>query len=194
MAKTSEVDESTPRAVDPRSKTFEGQAMKILLTFVAALSFASVGCKKKAAEVTGGDCAKAVSNSMALSKAEMEKAPGMDAAMMQKMQDLGVQHCKDDKRSADAIKCMNDAKTMTDAQGCYGKLTPDQQQKMNQAAMDMAMSQHGGGADSAGSAGSASGSAGSAAGSDGAAAGSGSAAAGSGETESGSAGSAAAPR
>ena len=125
----------------------------------------------------------------------MEKAPGMDAAMMQKMADLGVQHCKDDKWSADAIKCMNDAKTMTDAQGCYGKLSPDQQKKMNQAAMDMAMAQHGGGsADSTGSAGSAAGSAGSAAGSD-SAAGSGSAAAGSAETGSGSAaGSAAAPK
>jgi hypothetical protein len=161
--------------------------MKISFMFVVALSFASVGCKKKGAD--GNDCAKAISNSMALSKAEMEKAPGMDPTMMQKMADLGVQHCKDDKWSADAIKCMTDAKSMTDAQGCYGKLTQDQQDKMNKAAMEMAMGPHGGG-----SAGSASGSAGSAAGSDGAAAGSGSAAAGSGETGSGSAGSAAAPK
>lgn len=174
--------------------------MKISFMFVAALSFASVGCKKKSAE--SNDCAKAISNSMALSKAEMEKAPGMDAKM-QKMADLGVQHCKDDKWSADAVKCMTDAKTMTDAQGCYGKLTQDQQDKMNKAAMEMSMGPHGGdsagsagsGSDGTGSAGSASGSAGSAAGSDSAAGGSGSAAAGAGETGRGSAvGSAAAPK
>src|SRR6266496_988883 len=117
--------------------------MKTSLIFVAALSVASAGCKKKTAE--GNDCAKAISNSMALSKAEMERAPGMDAKMMQKMADLGVQHCKYDKWSADAIKCMTDAKTMTDAQGCYGKLTQDQQDKMNKAAMEMAMGRHGGG-------------------------------------------------
>jgi hypothetical protein len=177
-----ELGGSTSRAVDLGSKTFEGQGMKILFMFVAALSFASVGCKKKSAG--GDDCAKAVGNSMALSKAEMEKAPGMDATLMQKMADLGVQHCKDDKWSAEATKCMIDAKTMADAQGCYGKLSKDQQDKMNKAAMDMAMGPHGG-SDTAGAAGSA----GTAAGSDTGAAGSGSAAAGSAETGSGSAGS-----
>ena len=157
--------------------------MKILFMFVAALSFAAVGCKKKPAE-GGGDCTKAINNSMALSKAEMEKTPGMDAAMMQKMADLGVQHCKDDKWSAEAIKCMTDAKAMADAQACYGKLTQEQQDKMNKAAMDMAMGPHGGGsAEPAGSAaGSAEGSA------------PGSAAAGSADTGSGSAGSAAPPK
>lgn len=163
--------------------------MKIMFMFVAALSFASVGCKKKKT-AEGGDCGAAINNSMSLSKAEMEKAPGMDATMMQKMMDLGVQHCKDDKWSADAIKCMTDAKTMNDAQACYGKLTPEQQKKMNQAVMDMAMAKQGGGSAGTGSADT--GSAGSAAGSDSAAAGSGSAAA---ETGSGSAaGSAAAPK
>ena len=155
--------------------------MKTAFAFVAVLSFASVGCPKKVNE--GKYCAKAISNSMALSKAVMEKTPGMDAKMMQRMEDLGVQHCIDDKWSADATKCMTDAKTMTEAQGCYGKLTQDQQDKMNKAAMEMGAS-----------AGSASGSAGSAAGSDSAAGGSGSAAAGSAETGTGSAGSAAPPK
>ncbi|HEY5921095.1 MAG TPA: hypothetical protein VIV11_05460 [Kofleriaceae bacterium] len=158
--------------------------MKISFMFVAALAFASVGCKKKSGEASG-DCAKAINNSMALSKAEMEKTPGMDAAMMQKMADLGVQHCKDDKWSADAIKCMTDAKAMAEAQGCYGKLTQDQQDKMNKAAMEMAMGQQGGGSAEP---------TGSAAGSDSAGAGSGSAAAGSAEAGSGSAGSAAPPK
>ena len=161
--------------------------MKISFMFVAALAFASVGCKKKSGEASG-DCAKAINNSMALSKAEMEKTPGMDPAMMQKMADLGVQHCKDDKWSADAIKCMTDAKAMAEAQGCYGKLTQDQQDKMNKAAMELAVGAQGGSAEPTGSA------AGSAAGSDSAGAGSGSAAAGSAEAGSGSAGSAAPPK
>lgn len=178
------------------------------LVFVAGLSFAAAGCKKSG----GADCAKAVNHSMELSKAEMQKM-GTDAAMMQKMVDLGIQRCKDDKWSADATKCMIDAKTMTDAQGCYGKLTKEQQDKMNKAAMELAMPSHGegdtAGSAEAGSAGGAMGSAGGAGGSDmgsagagsaaagsaGGAAGSGSAAAGSArDTGSGSAGSAAAPK
>jgi hypothetical protein len=176
--------------VDARPETFEGQRMKISFMFVTVLAFAAVGCKKKAPE--GADCAKAIGNSMALSKAEMEKMPGMDATMMQKMVDLGVQHCKDDKWSPDAVKCMIDAKAMADAQACYGKLTKDQQDKMNKAAMDMATAAHGAG--SAGTGSDTAGSAGSAMGSDSGSAGSGSAAAGSADTGAGSAGSAAAPK
>lgn len=163
--------------------------MKISIMFVAVLSLASIGCKKKATD--GNDCAKAINNSMALSKAEMEKAPGMDTSMLQKLADLGAKRCTEDKWSADAVKCMVDAKTMTEAQGCYGKLTPEQQEKMNKAAMEMAMGAQGAGG--AGSAADETGSAGSAAGSDSAAE-PGSAAAGSAEAEGGSAaGSAAAP-
>ena len=163
--------------------------------FVAVLSLGALGCKKKTAE--GGDCAKAIGNSMALSKSDMEKMPGMDAKMLQKMTDVGIQRCKEDKWPADAIKCMTAAKTMGEAQACYGKLTQDQQDKMNKAAVEMVMGPKGG--DRAGSGGA--GSAGSGGGADG----SGSAAAGpagsgsSGspaapEAGSGSAGSAAAPK
>lgn len=168
------------------------------LVFVAVLLFSAPGCKKKG----GADCAKAVNHSMELSKAEMQKM-GTDSAMMQKMVDLGIQRCKDDKWSADATKCMVDAKTMNDAQGCYGKLTSEQQEKMNKAAVELAMPSAGSaaGAGEAGSAaaggdmgsagaGSAAGSAG--AGSDMGSAGAGSAAAGS--AGSGSGGSAAAPK
>src|SRR5690242_16228198 len=98
---------------------------KITVVFVCALAFAAFGCKKKAAG--GGDCAAAINKSMDLAKGDMSKMPGMNDALMQKMRDISVTRCKDDKWSADAIKCMTDATTEADSQKCYGKLTPDQQ-------------------------------------------------------------------
>jgi hypothetical protein len=106
---------------------------KLSFVLVAVLSLAAFGCKKKGG---GGDCASAVHHSMDLSKADMQKM-GTDDKMMQKMVDVGIQHCKDDKWSADAIKCMNDAQTMNDSQACYTKLTAEQQSKMNKAAMEL---------------------------------------------------------
>ena len=165
--------------------------MKTLsLVFVGALAFAAFGCKKKGGDTGGGgaaDCAKAVNHSMELSKAEMEKM-GTDASMMQKMVDLGIKRCNEDKWPADATKCMIDAKTMADAQTCYGKLSKDQQDKMNKAAMELAAP--------AGSAEQGSAAAGSDAGSAAAGSDAGSAAAGSaaGSAAAGSAGSAAAPQ
>ncbi len=105
----------------------------ISLAFVAVLALTTSGCKKK-----GGDCGAAINHSMELSKAEMAKQPGTDEAMMKKMSDLGLQHCKDDKWGDDAIKCMVDAKAMTDSQACFGKLTKDQQDNMMKAAMALA--------------------------------------------------------
>ena len=135
----------------------------ITLVFVAALSLAAIGCKKKGSGTTA-DCARALNHSMELSKAEMAKM-GTDDAMMKKLVDLGIQRCKEDKWPDAALKCMVDAKTMGDAQGCYGKLSQEQQDKMNKAAMEMAAPPAGSG--SAAAAGSAEGSAaGSAAGSD----------------------------
>jgi hypothetical protein len=181
---------------------------KLSIVFVAALSLAPFGCKKKG----GADCDKAITNSMALSKADMAKTPGIDDKMMAKMRDLGLQHCKDDKWSDDIVKCMSDAKTQAEAQGCYGKMTPEQQEKMSRAMMEM-MTPPGGGSAAGGSAGAggsaaADGSAGAATGSDtGSAAGgsagsamgsdtgaAGSAGAGSATDSGGSAGSAAAPK
>jgi hypothetical protein len=118
------------------------------LALVAALSLA--GCKKN-----GPDCAKAIDKSMELSKAEMQ---GVDGKMIQKMKDVGVQHCRDDNWPAEVLDCMSDATTMTASQACYGMLSPEQQQKMNRAAMEMMTP-----AAATGSAGSATGSAGSAA-------------------------------
>jgi hypothetical protein len=116
----------------------------ISILFIAALSFAA--CKKSgdagagsgsAAAATGGDCTKAIAHSMELSKPMMAKM-GVPEATMQKMQDVGVQHCNDDKWPAEAIKCMGEATTMEAGQGCYSKLSTDQQQKMNADAMKLA--------------------------------------------------------
>jgi len=100
------------------------------LSFVLVALLAAAGCKKGG----GDDCATAVNHSMELSK-DMMKKMGNDDAMLGKMRDLGVQHCKDDKWPAEATKCMIDAKDVSEAQGCYGKLSADQQEKMNKAAM-----------------------------------------------------------
>ena len=124
----------------------------ISLVFVTVLAF---GCKKG-----GGDCAKAIDHSMELSKDMMSKMPGMDDKAMAKMHDLGIQHCKDDKWPDEAIKCMTDAKAMSDAQACYSKLSADQQQKMMQAMAEaMPKPAAAPAAPAAGSAGSATGSA-----------------------------------
>jgi hypothetical protein len=123
---------------------------KLSIAFVAALSLASFGCKKK----SGASCEEAIAHSMGLAKADMEKMPGVDDKMLGKLSDLGVQHCKDDKWSAEAIKCMTDAKTQAEAQGCYGKMAPEQQEKMQKGMMEV-MSQAagaGGGSATAGSA------------------------------------------
>lgn len=135
--------------------------ISILLALTAALTV--VGCKKKKAEDTAGSgsapavvatsgatCAEAINHSMELSKDDMAKMPGFDAKMIDKMRELGTKRCDEDKWSGDALKCMVDAKTMADSQGCYGKLTPEQQEKMNKAAMELATPPAG--SDTAGSA------------------------------------------
>jgi hypothetical protein len=106
----------------------------ITIAFAAALSIAALGCKK-----SGADCDKAIDHSMEMSKADMQKMPGMDDKIMHKLKDIGVQHCKDDKWSAEITKCMVDAKTETDGQACYSKLSPEQQKKMNDAMMQTMM-------------------------------------------------------
>jgi len=103
---------------------------KLALVLLAALPFA-VGCKKG-----GADCDAAINHSMELSK-DMMKSMGNDDATMAKMKEAGIQHCKDDKWSDDAVKCMIDAKAMTDAQACYGKLTKEQRDNMKNATKDM---------------------------------------------------------
>jgi hypothetical protein len=105
---------------------------RISLVFMAALSIAVFGCKKK-----GDDCDVAIQRSMELSKADMQKMPGVDDKMLDKMKDVGLARCREDKWSAEALKCMTDAKTEKDSQACYGKLSGEQQAKMNNAAMEL---------------------------------------------------------
>lgn len=109
--------------------------MKLSPLFVAALSIAAAGCKKKAA---APDCAAAIAHSMDLSKDTMAKQ-GLDAATMQKLTEIGITRCKEDKWSAEAVSCMNKALTINDAQACYGKLTKEQQDAMGKATIDAAM-------------------------------------------------------
>ncbi len=103
---------------------------KLSIMIVSALALAAFGCKKK-----GGDCAAAINHSMELSKEAMSKMPGNDDKLMKQMAEIGIQHCNDDKWPAEAITCMTDAKAMADAQACYGKLSADQRDKMQRAAM-----------------------------------------------------------
>jgi hypothetical protein len=117
---------------------------KTSIVLVAALSLAAFGCKKK-----GGDCTAAIANSMEVAKSSMA---GVDKAMLAKMHDLAVKSCQDDKWSDEVIRCMTDAKSETAAQACYGKLTTDQQAKMNKAAADLATTAAGSGSAAAGSA------------------------------------------
>jgi hypothetical protein len=181
------LDNSGDPHIDAPGETPHSRAMKhTSIAFVMALALAAVGCKK-----SGGDCAQAIAHSMEVAKGSMPN----DDKLQTKMRDLGIQHCKDDKWSDETIRCMIDAKTEGDAQGCYGKLSPDQQSKMNKAAMELVAPAVGGPA--AGSAGSdAAGSAGAtppAAGSD-ASAGSAAGSAGSGDGSAADTGSAAAPK
>jgi len=117
---------------------------KTSIVFVASLSLAAFGCKQK-----GGDCTKAIANSMEVSKASMA---GVDKTLVAKMRDLAVKNCQDDKWSGEAITCMTDAKSEAEAQGCYSKLTADQRAKMNKGAMELASPAAGSGTAATGSA------------------------------------------
>ncbi len=105
---------------------------KLSLVFAAALSLTAFGCKKGG----GSDCNTAIDHSMELSKAAMEKS-GIDPKVLVKMKDVGLKHCTDDKWSAEVTKCMIDAKSEKDSGACYAKLSPEQQEKMNKAAMEL---------------------------------------------------------
>jgi hypothetical protein len=107
---------------------------KLSFVFAAGLALAAFGCKKSGG---GGDCGKAIDHSMELSEAQMKKMPGIDDKVIQKMKDLGLKRCQEDKWSDEVTKCMADAKSEADSQECYKKLSPEQQQKMNKAAMEM---------------------------------------------------------
>ena len=118
----------------------------MMKTFVlaAALSLTAFGCKKKG----GADCDSAVSNAIDRSMAEEMKAGGdmppemkkqaeeMMKAVVPKIKSAMIKSCKDDKWSDEVLKCMNDAKTKADFDGCENKLTPQQKSNAEKAAAE----------------------------------------------------------
>jgi hypothetical protein len=130
---------------------------KISIAFVAILSLtAFAGCKKKG----GGDCDSTVNSAVDRMMdqqmkegmkeggdkmtPEMKKmAEDMANQMKPKMKAAMSKSCKDDKWSSDALKCMDDAKTMDEMEKCEAKLTPDQKKNMDKA-MNDAMGMGGG--------------------------------------------------
>lgn len=93
------------------------------ISLVLLLACAAMCCNKG-----GPDCAQAIDHSMELAKGDLP------AGDVHKLRDLAVHHCTEDKWPVEALQCMVDAKSEPDAQACYGKLTPEQQGKMNSAA------------------------------------------------------------
>ena len=134
---------------------------KISIAFVACLSLVAFsGCKKKGG---GGDCDSTVNSAVDRMMdqqmkegmkeggdkvtPEMKKmAEDMANQMKPKMKAAMSKSCKDDKWSGDALKCMDDAKTMDEMEKCEAKLTPDQKKNMDKA-MSEAMGMGGGGHD-----------------------------------------------
>jgi hypothetical protein len=129
---------------------------KISIAFVATLSLlAFAGCKKKGG---GGDCESTVNSAVDRMmdqqmkegmkdkdmSPEMKKmAEDMVKTMGPKMKAAMTKSCKDDKWSAEALKCIDDAKTEKDFDGCEAKFTPEQKKNMEKA-MSEAMGMGGG--------------------------------------------------
>jgi len=141
---------------------------KLSIAFIATLSIVAFsGCKKKGG---AGDCASTVNSAVDRMMdqqmkegmkeggdkmtPEMKKmAEDMANQMKPKMKAAMTKSCTDDKWSADALKCMDDAKTMDEMEKCEAKLTPDQKKNMDKAMNDaMGMGDMGGHGDMAGSA------------------------------------------
>ena len=142
---------------------------KLSIAFIATLSIVAFsGCKKKG----GGDCDSTVNSAVDRMMdqqmkegmkeggdkmtPEMKKmAEDMANQMKPKMKAAMSKSCKDDKWSSDALKCMDDAKTMDEMEKCESKLTPDQKKNMDKAmndAMGMGSMDKPSGGDMAGSA------------------------------------------
>jgi hypothetical protein len=129
---------------------------KLSIAFVATLSLvAFAGCKKKGG---GGDCDSTVNSAVdrmmdqqmkegmkdEKMTPEMKKmAEDMAKSMGPKMKAAMTKSCKDDKWSAEALKCIDDAKTEKDFDACESKFTPEQRKNMEKA-MSEAMGMGGG--------------------------------------------------
>ena len=102
---------------------------KMLTIGLVSLALAA-GCKKE--DKGGGGCDDVGKKMKSAGMAKMPKdAPDDAKKMMEEMSgkaaDLVVKHCKDDKWSADSIKC---AKEADDPKTCMTKLSADQQSKL----------------------------------------------------------------
>src|ERR1700704_2970382 len=96
---------------------------KISIIFVSVLSIAAfTGCKKK-----GGDCAGTINGMMdrmmqdGMKSAGDKMTPEMKKAgeeMMKKMSEPMIKVCTDDKWSAEALKCMDEAKDEASGKKC----------------------------------------------------------------------------
>jgi len=120
---------------------------KIGIVLVALCALA--GCKK-----SGGDCAGTINGFMDRVMGAEMKAAGDKATpemkkmaddMMKQMSTTMIKVCTDDKWSAEALKCMDDAKDEASAKKCDGTLTPEQKKHLDDAmaeAMGMGMGKH----------------------------------------------------
>lgn len=101
--------------------------------WIVATTLVATGCGKK-----GADCEKAVSNLMAVTKADLLKAmPGVDDATVAKMKDAGVGRCKEDKWSDDAVNCLAQASSSAAVQTCQSKMPSEVVQKFSLAILNM---------------------------------------------------------
>jgi hypothetical protein len=116
------------------------------IALLAALSLvAFAGCKKK-----GGDCDStinaAIDRMIEQQKHEMVNVGGDKLTPEQrklaednanevaaKLKAAMTKSCKDDKWSADMLKCMDDVKSMQDMERCDAKLTPEQKTNSKKA-------------------------------------------------------------
>lgn len=106
--------------------------MKKLSIAVVAVVFAATtaGCKKG-----GVDCEQALDNAVKVSKAEMT-SPAMEDKLA-KIRAASLQRCKEDKWSADALKCFAAAKTGAELGKCEELKTKEQREKLEKAVLDV---------------------------------------------------------
>ncbi|MBS1118382.1 MAG: hypothetical protein H6Q90_610 [Deltaproteobacteria bacterium] len=148
------------------SNALRTTAVRVLVTLAVLVTF--TGCGKKADTPSAPDCATAVQNALAISKADIKAAlPGMDDQAMEKLKAASLTRCEQDKWSAESRTCMATAKTGSEVTQCEAKKTPAQRDSLLKAIQEAVPpapdSGSGSDAGSAGAAGSGSAGAGSAA-------------------------------
>jgi hypothetical protein len=119
-------------------------------TIVLVALLTAAGCSKK-----GSDCDSAIGKGMdnfsATLKANSGKSSMITPQIMEEMQKrLGtlrttlIQRCTEDKWPAEVTTCFATVSKRDEMQACQSKLSPEQQQKVTQAVMQVMMSGRGG--------------------------------------------------